>query len=327
MNKKFHITIFDSIYDNKIDKIIQKRNWKQFANFLENLSELVYTKQTAPLISPAVYKTNTRRLNENVEAWGHWAAIDVDSHPFKSKNEIYEYLEKTRPNQAYICYSTASSKKDKPKFRLIFPLNDWLYGSEQIQKFWYSLNKELGDIVDKQTKDVSRMFYIPASYKESENSFFWMRNGDFLIPDELIKKHDADNMFIMSQKSSFLDMIPEKMRESIVQHRKQQLKSEGKYYNWSSWKDCPFVSKKSVNEYREIVWTDAPGRYKGLYQLMLSISALAIKKQYPISSHELKQLIIEIDDDIDGYYRKKGRRIDPEIERAIAWVYSKGTNL
>jgi hypothetical protein len=323
MNENFLITIFDSKHDKNTSKTISKRNWKQFSIFIENLSKLEFTKQTAPLISPAVYKEDTTRLNSNVLAWGHWAAIDVDSHPFKNTTEIYDYLEQTQPGQAYICYSTASSTQEKPKFRLIFPLTGWLHSVDKIRRFWYSLNKELNEIVDKQTKDVSRMFYIPAQYKESTNTFFWKCDGNFLNPDELIKKHKADEIFILNtQNTSFLDMLPDKMKDSVLNYRKQQLNCNGKIYNWTSWKDCPFVNKNAVDDYRNIALLKADGRYRGLYQLMVSIAGIAVQKQYPISPEEIKQLILEIDDSIDGYYRKKNRKLDPEINRAISWVYS-----
>ena len=38
--------------------------------------------------------------------------------------------------------------------------------------FWYALNKELGDIGDPQTKDLSRMYYVPGKYEGAYNFIF-----------------------------------------------------------------------------------------------------------------------------------------------------------
>ena len=59
----------------------------------------------------------------------------------------------------YFCYSTASSSLTNPKFRLVFPLTQWV-NKEDIKHFWFALNKEIGDIADAQTKDLSRMYYV-----------------------------------------------------------------------------------------------------------------------------------------------------------------------
>lgn len=321
---EFHITVFDSLYDTNTAKTITKRNWCKFRQFLSELAEIEYTKQTAPLISPAVYEEGTTRSNANVVAWGGWCAIDVDTHPFSSMNEIEQYLLENHSEKQYICYSTASSTINKPKFRLVFPLTHWITKRETIQKFWWSLNKEFGGLVDKQTKDVSRMYFVPASYKESDNNFFfWHNEGASINPDKLIFAHGANELFITASAStSFIDMLPEKMKQSVIDYRKQQLESNGKYYSWTSYRDCPFVNKERVNEYRGIVMRGDEGRYRGLYQLMVSIAASAIKKHYPIQPNEVCDLVLEIDGAIDGLYQR--RKIQPESERAIAFVYRTG---
>ena len=315
----FIATIFRSKKDTATERTIEKRSWSKFVKFLSDLSELEYTKQTAPLISPAIYKPGTTRSNANVEAWAGWCAIDIDKHPFKTRTDIESYMKKSHKDKGYVCYSTARSSKEHPKFRLIFQLDEWIKERQTIQKFWFSLNKELNEFVDKQTKDVSRMFYIPAKYTESTNSFFWSVEGNPISPFYLIKKHKADEFFAPSGGSSFLDLIPEKMKESVINYRQNQLKANGKYYSWTSYKDCPFVKKESIEEYRSIVLTQADGRYRHLYQLMVSIAAVAVLKQYPITSGEVQDLVLQIDNDIDGYY--KTRKIHVEAERAIAFVY------
>ena len=339
----FEITVFDSLYDNTTHKTIRKSNWNDFKRFFRSLSQLDHyaNKSTAPLISPAIYKEDTRRSNANVKAWGGWCALDVDSHPFKSKEEIQLFMKEKHSEKAHICYSTASSSIEKPKFRLVFPLSEWITDTNKIQKFWYSLNKEFDGLVDKQTKDVSRMYFIPAKYKESNNNFFWVQEGQFLDADLLIQKYeselfgDNDVHFLLgsSSPSSFIDQLPEKMRESVLKYREQQLKEKNKHFSWTSYKDCPFVFKGAVDAYREIAISGKEGRYRQLYVLMVSIAGTAISKGYPITSREVIDLVLEIDSDIDGYYsssssssskRKKNRKVSTEAERAISYAYRTG---
>lgn len=322
-HKFFEITIFDSKYDNRTNKKISKRNWSQFKNFFKKLSELKYTKSTAPLISPAIYKKGSTRSNTNVISWGGWAALDIDSHSFNNTKEIGEYMSNNHEEKSYICYSTPSSSIDKPRFRLVFPLSSWVHGVQTVQKFWFSLNKEFSGMVDEQTKDASRMYYVPATYLESTNNFFWIQNGNPIDPNSLIEKHGAEDFFVPSMgNGSFLDMLPEGMKEEVVKFRKRQIHNDGKYFAWTNYKDCPFVKREQLARYKEIVFTRSEGRYRGLYQLMVSIAGSAVSRGYPITSKELIDLILEIDMDIDGYY--KNRKISVEVERALAFVYSTG---
>ena len=313
------MTVFESLYDVKTERKIQKNSWNEFVKFLQDLSGLSYTKKTAPLISPAVYKDGTTRSNKNVSAWAGWAALDIDAHPFDNIGAVKWWMNQFHSEKTYLCYSTASSSQVKPKFRLVFPLTEWIDDSRKIQRFWMALNKEFAEIADQQTKDQSRMYFIPAQYAESDNNFFWSVKKNAINPDALIRKHNMESLQINSG-TSFLDMLPEKMKEEIISYREQQLKSSGKKYTWTDYRDCPFVKEELLRNYREIALTGQEGRYRSLYNLMVSIARAAIMREYAITAHEIKDLVLEIDADIDSFY--KNRKILPECERAIAFVYT-----
>ena len=313
------MTVFESLYDVKTERRIRKNSWNEFVKFLQDLSRLSYTKKTAPLISPAVYKDGTTRSNKNVSAWAGWAALDIDAHPFDNIGAVKWWMNQFHSEKTYLCYSTASSSQVKPKFRLVFPLTEWIDDSRKIQRFWMALNKEFAEIADQQTKDQSRMYFIPAQYTESDNNFFWSVKKNAINPDALIRKHNMESLQINSG-TSFLDMLPEKMREEIISYREQQLKSSGKRYNWTDYRDCPFVKEEPLRNYREIALTGQEGRYRSLYNLMVSIAGAAIMREYAITAHEIKDLVLEIDSDVDSFY--KNRKILPECERAIAFVYT-----
>ena len=313
------MTVFESLYDVKTERKIQKNSWNEFVKFLQDLSGLSYTKKTAPLISPAVYKDGTTRSNKNVSAWAGWAALDIDAHPFDNIGAVKWWMNEFHSEKTYLCYSTASSSQVKPKFRLVFPLTEWIDDSRKIQRFWMALNKEFAEIADQQTKDQSRMYFIPAQYTESDNNFFWSVKKNAINPDALIRKHNMESLQINSGPS-FLDMLPEKMKEEIISYREQQLKSSGKKYTWTDYRDCPFVKEEPLRNYREIALTGQEGRYRSLYNLMVSIARAAIMREYAITAHEIKDLVLEIDADVDFFY--KNRKILPECERAIAFVYT-----
>jgi hypothetical protein len=125
----YSLTIFKSIYDNKTHRRMNFSRWEAFN---------------------ATYLSNTTRANANVVNWANWTAVDVDDHVFKGnlKDELFNRF----GDYTYICYSTASSSIDHPKFRLVFPLSKEVENSK-IRHFWFSLNKELSEIGDGQTKD------------------------------------------------------------------------------------------------------------------------------------------------------------------------------
>ena len=162
------LTIFDSIYDNKTDKRMDYNSFDEFETILYKLSESTKypTKKDAPLLSPAIYQTGTTRANDNVVGWAGFGILDIDDYDGDMKD-----IESKYDKYRYVCYSTASSTVESPKFRLVFPLTD-VVNKEDIKHFWYALNKEIGDIADAQTKDLSRMYYVPAKYKNSFNFIF-----------------------------------------------------------------------------------------------------------------------------------------------------------
>ena len=302
------LTLFNSIFDNKTDKKIDFSGWEQFENLLYDLSTInKKSKKDAQLISPATYQPNTTRANANVVNWAGWAAVDVDDHVFEGdlERELYNRY----GNYYYVCYSTASSTSNHPKFRLIFPLKASI-GNDKIKKFWYALNTELGSIGDRQTKDLSRMYYIPATYANANNFIFTNSAGVWIDPDALIDKHPLPE----KQGSTFFERLPEEMQKTIIQHRKDQM--ENRSIKWTSYHDCPFVNKNLITEYKA---TTGSGWYHLMYRIMVSIAGNAIKREYPITVQEVVQLCKELDLETGNWY--DNRPLDKEAERAIEFVY------
>jgi hypothetical protein len=302
------LTIFKNIFDNKTHRRMDLPDFDAFEKFLYKLSlESKQSKKDAVLISPAVYKTDSTRSNDNVVEWGGWCCMDVDEYIPNGdlKNDLCNRLSGYR----FTCYSTASSQVDQPKFRLVFPLRTRI-DREKIRHFWHALNRELGELGDAQTKDLSRMYYIPAKYSGAFN-FIFSHDGDALDPNDLMRKHSYAEK---SNLNNFFDRLPEELQNQIVQYRKDKLDNTNVV--WSSYRDCPFFPRKLESEYRLISNT---GWYHKMYQIMVAVAGNAIKKQYPITAVEIAKLCSELDAETGNWY--KNRPLDKEADRALEYVY------
>lgn len=302
-------TLFKSIFDNKTTRRINLKDFDAFEEILYDLSKVTrLSKKDAELISPATYHSDTTRANKNVIEWGGWCAVDVDDFEFNGdlKNELVNRFGAYR----WVCYSTASSTSALPKFRLVFPLRQAVR-TERIKSFWYALQTELGELGDKQTKDLSRMYYIPGKYAGAYNFIFSHSTGDFIDSDVLIKKHP------MAEKptgNSFFDRLPEKMQKEIIEHRKSQLDNID--VHWSSYRDCPFFPRRLESEYRLISNT---GWYHKMYQIMIALAGNAVSKKYPITANEIAVMCRELDQETGNWY--ENRPLDKEADRALEYVY------
>lgn len=315
-------TVFKSIFDNQTDTKVEFDSFEKFEKALYHLSTLKGYKakkgeripkgvHPSPLISPAVYKPDTTRANANVIEWAGWAAIDVDSHVFEGdlENELYNRF----GNWYYICYSTASSTINQPKFRLVFPLTEAV-PADKIRHFWFALNCEFGSMGDGQTKDLSRMYYVPAQYPGA-NNFIFTNSGVYIDPNVLMAKHE----FKEPKPLSFLDQIPEEFRDYVISQRENDLRPNIKNVQWTSYKDCPFVNRKLIDTYKSISRQDGSGRYSMIYKIMTSIACNAVKQRYPINEYEITQMILQLDRETSNRYQH--RPLSTEAARAIAYAY------
>ena len=302
------LTLFKSIFDNKTNKRIDAKDFDAFESVLYDLSEKPFkNKKDAMLMSPAVYKKGTTRKNDNVIEWTGWCAVDVDE--YTPKGDLKDDLVKRFSAYRFVCYSTASSKNNQPKFRLVFPLKRSVENDE-IKRFWYALQSELGDLGDRQTKDLSRMYYIPGKYAGADNFIWSHRDGNSIDPDELIFKHP------MPEKQSlnnFFDRLPEAVQQEIVNYRKEKLDAN---FEWTSYHDCPFWPRQLAAEYQTISQT---GWYAKMYAIMVATAGNAIRKKYPITASEVSILCRQFDEDTGNWY--KNRPLDKEADRALEYVY------
>lgn len=302
-------TAFSNVFDNKTHRRFSFGDWVSFVAALEKMSynegykpkKGEKTKKGSPLITPAFFKKGQTRKNDSVIGWMGWAALDIDNFSGTFKDAIDLFM-----NYRFVCYSTASSTEEKPKFRVVLDL-DCEVPADKIKHLWYALNKEFNSLGDPQTKDLSRLYYIPAKYPNAYN-FFMTNEGNPVDVKALLNKYEY-----VKPTTSFLSKLPPKMQKAILEHRKAQLTNTN--YSWTSYRDCPFVNKKLIEEYRSITDT---GWYSKMYGIMVNIASNATKSGYPITANQIGMLCKQIDMETGNWY--KHRNFEMEAGRALEWV-------
>ena len=301
----YSLTIFKSAFDNKTHRRMDFPTWDAFVGLLRDLSaQPLNSKQDAPLISPAIYEQGTTRSNRNVVEWGHWACVDVDDYT-GTIDDILTRFDTTDT----VVYSTASSTPEQPKFRIVFNL-DRRVDVEELRHFWFALNKHIGDLGDAQTKDSSRMYYVPGDYKGS-HSFFHTTTGGPLVVDRLLRAHP----YAVPTGNNFLDRLPEEMKEKVIEHRKSSMDRSD--VTWSGYADCPFFPNRMAIEYKSI---SGEGWYRYMFKIMTAVACNAVKAKYPITGKEIAMLCKQLDAETGGWY--DNRPLEREANSAIQFAYA-----
>lgn len=310
---KTSLTIFKSIFDNKTHRRMDFDSYDEFENLLYQLSKVPGYKpkkdernhpNASKLISPAVFNTGDLRRNINVKCWGGWCALDIDDYTTSFDDAL-----KTFSNYRFTCYSSASSTKKKPKFRIVLPLSENVQATD-IKHFWFALSQEFNSLSDPQTKDLSRMYYVPAKYPGAYNFIVSNKESPTLNVFELLQRHQYHKK--ENHSSTLLSKLPELMQSKVAAYKQTQLKNIK--YSWTGIDDCPFINKKMVLEYMMITET---GWYAKMYAILLSTATKAIRSGYPITARELAALGKDLDSKTGGWY--ENRPLEAEAERAILY--------
>ena len=308
---EYKLTIFKSVFDNSTHRQMTLPSWEAFEDLMEGLSKKPgykpkkneRTDRASSLISPAVYKTGEKRRNVNVLGWGGWAALDIDDYECTFEEALQSF-----GGIRHICYSSASSTREHPKFRVVIPFETPVPAAS-IKHLWFALNKEYNELGDPQTKDLSRMYYVPAQYPDSYQFIRFHREAPFLCWSSLVQKHP----FAAPTTNSFRSKLSAEMQDKLLAYRKAKLNNTD--FSWSSYRDCPFVNPNMIKEYRCITET---GWYAALYKIMIGIAFSATSKDYPITAQEIEQLCREIDRDTGGWYDNRPMQV--EAARAIEFA-------
>lgn len=313
----FSLTIFKSIFDVNTTRRMNFSSWESFVELLSGLHKQPgykpergeFSDRTSPLISPAIYKKGTTRKNVNVTAWAGWAALDIDN--FSDDNPFPDAL-KAFAEYDHVCYNSASSRNDNPKCRIILRLTEHV-PANKIRHLWFALNREFNELGDPQTKDLSRLYYVPADYPGAY-SFFHVHSGERILdPNKLMRKH-AD--FIDQPIQSLSAVLPEELQKKLNDYRLSNSIDHDlvNKIHWTSYRNCPFVNQNAVARYMTLTsdW------YHELYKIMVSIASRALKRGYPINATQIAQLAREIDIDNGDFYGVRG--LEGEGARALSYA-------
>ena len=303
----FSFTIFKTQYDNETHRVMDFDTWEEFVGMMKKLGEMPGAKDNnTPQFSPAIYKKGTTRANANVQCWGGWAAIDVDC---ELPEDFEAYIRKIAKPYAFHCYSTGSSSIEKPKMRIVVPLSERPEG-DTIKHLWYALNKTFRELNAAQTKDASRMYYVPADYKDTYK-FSFTGEGKVVDVQHLIVQHPYQEPNV----GGFASKLPEAIQAKLVEYKHNQLNNTD--ITWCSYQDCPFFPKKLARQYSTI----GEGWYHHVYRMMVAIASSAIAKQYPITADQIEKLMKDFDRDHGNWY--DNRPLNKEAKRALNYVLSK----
>lgn len=304
----YSLTLFKNIYDNKTSKRMDFEKWERLQTLLFTLATQKGEKggsNSSPLISPAIFRSDSTRANDNVLGWGRWCCVDIDEYD-GSMDDVLEHL---KPYH-YVCYSTASSTEYHPKFRVVFPLTE-VVPSDKIKAFWHAINALVSDTADAQTKDLSRMYYVPAKYPNAHN-FIFKNEGKHINPFDLMQRFPYIEG---SRKKKFLDTLPKALQKEVINYRRNQLDNT---VTWTGYKDCKFWPKTLANEFTAMAHIDGSGRFRKMYAIMVAIAGNAVEAGYNITSDEIAELCREFDAVNTNLYEK--RDMESEAQNALEYV-------
>lgn len=306
------LTIFKHIHDKYTHRKMEFDTWNDFVGLLRGLSNVPgykpkkgeYVDHGSPLISPATFIPGHTRLNANVVSWGGWAALDIDKYSctFEESLKLFE-------KYSCVCYSSASSSKENPKYRVVFELDEHVDASK-IKHLWYAINSKFNELGDKQTKDLSRMYYVPAQYPDAYH-FFIENKGEPICVADLLKEYT-----LFEKPKTFTQTLPPEIQKKLIEYKKETQLNR-KDYKWTSYRDCPFVRQSLIRDYRVI---NESGWYHQMYRILCSIALSATKGGYPITAYEIESLAREIDADTGGWY--ENRPLGMEAQRALDYAYT-----
>ena len=242
-----------------------------------------------PALYPTVYAEGAFRKNkENVIGYGAWTAVDIDH--VMTFDELHEFY---KANNLDGCiFTTTSHSKEDPRVRGVLLLNREIELSE-FDEFWYALNQFFGQKLDPQTKNVNRIYYVPAKW--NEHALYERVIGKELDVDELINKFQCQvtNITITN------DVVKSKIE--LVRAKLAQ--------NGSSWSPDNAITDGMSSRFTS---SHEGGR---LFKLEVAIAKRALWMGYPITASEIEAIALSFDKTATG--KKRYNTLD-EAQHALS---------
>lgn len=167
-----------SLFKNEKDNTPQQRTltWEQCRRLLFSASSPRALKGGFAF-SPVSYRPMAKRGVNGVDMV-YCAVFDVEHHG--SFDQVRPLLD----GYEYVCHSSYSHTLGHPRYRIVLPLTRPVPALEW-PVVWARLNLWAGEINDPNTKDASRIYYLPSHPPGVQGHFLVHGEGRFLDVDEL----------------------------------------------------------------------------------------------------------------------------------------------
>jgi hypothetical protein len=265
-----------------------------------------HKKYQTPLISPAVFKAGTNRANINVECWGSVIGLDMDSGAM-TVDEAGAVMQEFASD--YAIYTTTKSTVEHQRYRIFAPLDRDVEAAD-VPKFWRGLSELFSGMIDPQTKDLARMYYVPATWLPDSangcpyNRFEAVTEGRTLMVDDIMAMVPADAVIaapVFAKPTTELEGSWKPTNPLI-----RQLYLNG------------LVTPKIEADYRKVQKGD---HHQGLFKFMVAVGFEAKRRNYPLTIAELIDLAKQIDStNTIKTNPNRWQRMDYEASRALGFV-------
>ena len=200
-----HDTSLDiSTFDHKADNIPKSRHtsWPELQDLLTKHE--YRRKKDGPAYSFATFKPGSTRSNENVRQVSA-VVMDIDHH------DPEPVLAQLKTAYWGIAHSTFSHSGDNHCWRLIIPITRPLT-PEEYPRVWAAINAQLGDVADRNTRDLARMYYLPTCHPDrAQDAFALTLAGGPLDVEALLASNPTPKG---SKSSKAKTQAPEKFADS-----------------------------------------------------------------------------------------------------------------
>jgi hypothetical protein len=301
-----------SVFENTVstEPMMVESSWVEF---VETMAEFAVQARPAtgqekgyntPMISPAVYGEESTRKNANVECLGGWTAIDLDKGVV-TFDEVITILDAVPVD--HVVHTTTKSVPTSERMRAILPLSRDVLPHEATA-FWAGCFEFFGRINDIQTKDISRIYAVPAQWDGSTPRFAARFDGNLLDVDEMITHAPVvEPPTPVSVSKTQLS----KIRAALAGHGKLNTDGQSIY-------DSRVVHSRFIETYLNLPKGD---HHRGLYQFMAKIAERGFYLGLAVTPSQLADYARQLDN-ISAVKTSKTRwsRILGEAQTATQWA-------
>lgn len=174
-NREIVFSLFDNCKDNTPKPKVT--NWSGLVELLCSVPYTELAKEDQPAWSPALYKVGATRANENVVMLS-CLCYDIDNGMSPADTQLRLDLD----NIPHIIYSSYTSTKDHPRWRLVLPLNQPV-PPQGFKELYHQVGDDvLGEGNYDNCDDPARLWFAPGTPKISDAFSFHKDDGAFIQP-------------------------------------------------------------------------------------------------------------------------------------------------